>query len=68
MFADFLSRATRYRIEPSVCMQVAAFGDPQEAAVALVVEAYRLWLQYETRTDDITAVVIQARTEGSHCR
>lgn len=45
-----------------MCMQVAAFGDPQEAAVALVVEAYRLWLQYETRTDDITAIVIQART------
>jgi len=41
--------------------QVAAYDDPQEATVALVVEAYRLWLQYETRTDDITAIVIQAR-------
>jgi len=40
---------------------VAAYDDPQEATVALVVEAYRLWLQYETRTDDITAIVIQAR-------
>jgi hypothetical protein len=41
--------------------QVAAYDDPLEATVALVVEAYRLWLQYETRTDDITAIVIQAR-------
>ena len=40
---------------------MAAYDDPQEATVALVVEAYRLWLQYETRTDDITAIVIQAR-------
>lgn len=40
------------------CMQVAQFEDPQEAAIALVVESYHLWLSYETRTDDISAVVI----------
>lgn len=38
--------------------QVAQFEDPQEAAIALVVESYHLWLSYETRTDDISAIVI----------
>lgn len=33
-------------------------GDPYEAARALVSQAYKLWLQRETRTDDITAVVL----------
>ena len=42
-------------------MQVDKYKDPQQAAIALVVEAYRLWLQYETRTDDITAVVIHIK-------
>jgi len=39
-------------------LQVDKYEDPQQAAIALVCEAYRLWLQYEVRTDDITAVVI----------
>lgn len=43
-------------------MQVSKYDDPQEAAIAVVVEAYRLWLQYEVRTDDITIIV--ARVEG----
>lgn len=38
-------------------VQVSKYDDPQEAAIAVVVEAYRLWLQYEVRTDDITIVV-----------
>ena len=42
--------------------QVSKFDDPQEAAIAVVVEAYRLWLQYEVRTDDITVII--ARVEG----
>ena len=37
---------------------VAKYDDPQEAARAVVQESYRLWLQYETRTDDITCIVI----------
>lgn len=35
-----------------------ATSDPQQSAIALVVESYKLWLQYETRTDDITVIVI----------
>lgn len=38
------------------------YDDPQEAAISLVVESYRLWLSYETRTDDITAIVIMLET------
>ncbi len=40
-------------------LQVNKFESCQEAATALVSEAYRLWLSYETRTDDITAAVIR---------
>lgn len=43
-------------------LQVARYDDPQEAAISLVVESYRLWLSYETRTDDITAIVIMLET------
>ena len=39
--------------------QVNKYDDCQQGAIALVCEAYRLWLQYETRTDDITAAIIR---------
>jgi len=35
-----------------------ARGDPQRACVLLCVEAYKRWLENETRTDDITAAVL----------
>lgn len=38
---------------------VNQYEDPMLACRALISEAYRLWLQYEIRTDDITAIVIQ---------
>lgn len=46
--------------------QVTKFDDPQEACFSVVAESYRLWLQHETRTDDITMLVIQlqARRRG----
>ncbi|TMW55125.1 hypothetical protein Poli38472_013887 [Pythium oligandrum] len=37
---------------------VKKFDDPAEACQALVDEAYNRWLQYEVRTDDITAICI----------
>ncbi len=37
---------------------VANFADPLEACKAVVAESYRLWLQYEVRTDDITMIAI----------
>lgn len=38
--------------------QVAKHKDPRDACAAIVAESYRLWLQYETRTDDITVIVV----------
>ena len=43
----------------AVVDMVASFDDPLEAALAVVSESYRLWLQYETRTDDITIIVLK---------
>eukprot|EP00873_Tetraselmis_striata_P013623 jgi/Tetstr1/433887/TSEL_023067.t1 len=43
----------------TVVNMVASYDDPQEAALAVTAEAYNLWLQYETRTDDITIIVIK---------
>ncbi|GIL79333.1 hypothetical protein Vretimale_16527 [Volvox reticuliferus] len=43
----------------SVVDMVTKFEDPQEACLSVVAESYRLWLQHETRTDDITMIVIQ---------
>ncbi|KAL4452158.1 hypothetical protein ABPG75_007820 [Micractinium tetrahymenae] len=37
---------------------VAKHDNPYDAAKALVAQAYKLWLQKETRTDDITCAVI----------
>jgi hypothetical protein len=39
-------------------LQVSKFDDPQEACYSVVAESYRLWLQYDSRTDDITMMVI----------
>ena len=38
--------------------QVGKYQDPRDACVAVVEEAYRIWLKYETRTDDITVIVV----------
>lgn len=46
-------------LELTSCLQASKYDDPQESAIALVAEAYRLWLEVETRTDDITAIVIR---------
>ncbi|XP_027923208.1 protein phosphatase 2C and cyclic nucleotide-binding/kinase domain-containing protein isoform X2 [Vigna unguiculata] len=42
----------------SVVEMVAKFKDPRDACAAIVAESYRLWLQYETRTDDITVIIV----------
>lgn len=38
--------------------QAAKHEDPKDACAAIVAESYRLWLQYETRTDDITIIIV----------
>ncbi|KAG6545348.1 hypothetical protein Mapa_013197 [Marchantia paleacea] len=42
----------------AVVDMVAKHKDPQDACAAIVAESYRLWLQNETRTDDITIIVV----------
>lgn len=37
---------------------VERFSDPLAASKHIVQEAFRTWLRYEVRTDDITIVVI----------
>lgn len=37
---------------------VAKYASPVEAAKHVVAEAYRLWLTYDDRTDDITMIII----------
>jgi len=41
----------------SVCEMVLKFSDPLDACRAVVAESYRLWLQYDERTDDITMIL-----------
>mmetsp|Transcript_42463 Transcript_42463/g.127296 ORF Transcript_42463/g.127296 Transcript_42463/m.127296 type:complete len:1094 (-) Transcript_42463:580-3861(-) len=43
----------------SVVDMVSKFGDPQDACLSVVAESYRLWLANDTRTDDITMIVVQ---------
>ncbi|KAI3801950.1 hypothetical protein L1987_30069 [Smallanthus sonchifolius] len=43
----------------AVVDMVSSYTDPRDACAAIVAESYRLWLQYETRTDDITVIVVQ---------
>nr|XP_027072897.1 protein phosphatase 2C and cyclic nucleotide-binding/kinase domain-containing protein-like isoform X1 [Coffea arabica] len=43
----------------SVVDMVVKHKEPRDACAAIVAESYRLWLQYETRTDDITVIVVQ---------
>ncbi|PIN11681.1 Serine/threonine protein phosphatase [Handroanthus impetiginosus] len=42
----------------AVVEMAAKHKDPRDACAAIVAESYRLWLQYETRTDDITVIVV----------
>ena len=60
-FPALLIKRVKPAFDQYADVQVDKYKDPQQAAIALVVEAYRLWLQYETRTDDITAVVIHIK-------
>ncbi|KAH6797947.1 protein phosphatase 2C and cyclic nucleotide-binding/kinase domain-containing protein [Perilla frutescens var. hirtella] len=48
---EFLSSQT-------VVDMVTKHKDPRDACAAIVAESYRRWLQYETRTDDITVIVV----------
>ena len=36
---------------------VSEYANPQKACRAIVAEAYRLWMQFDVRSDDITAII-----------
>ncbi|BAT02905.1 Os07g0646100 [Oryza sativa Japonica Group] len=40
---------------------VAAYEDPREACSAIAAESYKLWLEHENRTDDITIIIVHIR-------
>mmetsp|Transcript_49196 Transcript_49196/g.81695 ORF Transcript_49196/g.81695 Transcript_49196/m.81695 type:complete len:1065 (-) Transcript_49196:122-3316(-) len=48
----------------SVADMVMKFDEPVEACRAVVAESYRLWLQYEVRTDDITMILAIIDADG----
>ena len=41
----------------AVMDMISSFDEPQDACRAVVAESYRLWLHFDVRTDDITAIV-----------
>ncbi|XP_020599694.1 probable protein phosphatase 2C 35 [Phalaenopsis equestris] len=45
----------------AVVDMVGSFKDPRDACSALAAEAYKLWLEQESRTDDITAIVVHIK-------
>lgn len=51
---EFLSSQT-------VVDMVGGFKDPADACSALAAESYKLWLEHESRTDDITVIVVHIK-------
>ncbi|KAI0530690.1 hypothetical protein KFK09_000237 [Dendrobium nobile] len=45
----------------AVVNMVSSFKDPRDACSALAAEAYKLWLEHESRTDDITVIVVHIK-------
>ncbi|KAJ6842042.1 putative protein phosphatase 2C 65 isoform X1 [Iris pallida] len=42
----------------AVVNMVASFKDPRDACAAIAAESYKLWLEHENRTDDITIIIV----------
>ncbi|CBI26154.3 unnamed protein product, partial [Vitis vinifera] len=51
---EFLSSQT-------VVEMVARYPDPRDACAAIAGESYKLWLEHENRTDDITIIIVHIR-------
>jgi serine/threonine protein phosphatase PrpC len=52
----------------TVIKMVASYKSPLKACKAVVNEAYKLWLQYDVRTDDITMIAIYLEDTGGLAR
>uniref|UniRef100_A0A0D9X275 protein-serine/threonine phosphatase n=1 Tax=Leersia perrieri TaxID=77586 RepID=A0A0D9X275_9ORYZ len=53
----FLQCNTLHRYKDKVAM----YEDPREACSAIAAESYKLWLEHENRTDDITIIIVHIR-------
>ncbi|KAL1358419.1 hypothetical protein HN51_003693 [Arachis hypogaea] len=51
---EFLSSQT-------VVDMAASYSDPRDACAAIAGESYKLWLEHENRTDDITIIIVQIK-------
>ncbi|KAF7837199.1 putative protein phosphatase 2C 35 isoform X1 [Senna tora] len=51
---EFLSSQT-------VVNMAASYTDPRDACAAIAGESYKLWLDHENRTDDITIIIVQIK-------
>ncbi|XP_051127857.1 probable protein phosphatase 2C 35 [Andrographis paniculata] len=51
---EFLSSQT-------VVDMVNKFADPRDACIAIAAESYKLWLENENRTDDITIIIVHMK-------
>uniref|UniRef100_A0A7N0U837 Uncharacterized protein n=1 Tax=Kalanchoe fedtschenkoi TaxID=63787 RepID=A0A7N0U837_KALFE len=40
---------------------VSRYSDPRDACAVVAGEAYKLWLEHENRTDDITIIIIHIK-------
>ncbi|KAK9084045.1 hypothetical protein Scep_030516 [Stephania cephalantha] len=45
----------------AVVDMVVRYSDPRDACAAIAGESYKLWLEHENRTDDITIIVVHIR-------
>ena len=53
----FLNLDREFLTNQSVCDTIMSFDDPLEACRSVISQSYSLWLQFDTRTDDITLIV-----------
>uniref|UniRef100_A0A0E0ANI4 protein-serine/threonine phosphatase n=1 Tax=Oryza glumipatula TaxID=40148 RepID=A0A0E0ANI4_9ORYZ len=54
-------RVAAEELSQDVVDMVAAYEDPREACSAIAAESYKLWLEHENRTDDITIIIVHIR-------
>ncbi|XP_010546902.1 PREDICTED: probable protein phosphatase 2C 35 [Tarenaya hassleriana] len=45
----------------AVVDMVAKYADPRDACATVAAESYKLWLEHENRTDDITVIIVQIK-------
>ncbi|KAI4342791.1 hypothetical protein MLD38_027372 [Melastoma candidum] len=57
-----------YLSSQHVVDMVASYSDPRDACAAIAGESYRLWLEHENRTDDITIIIVHIKDLCGYAR